>query len=160
MSDLKRLTEDAMTRAARRAVGDLLSSDAATKPTPEDAPRSNARRWKIGLVLGLGLLVVLGLLGLALSYWLWFLGAGLLGLGGLYGWWRLRRRFAGRKEKRTAIEPVAPRVERILVAPIAPVAERPRVESDADARALEEDGATRAQAIEEELAAMKARLGR
>jgi hypothetical protein len=172
MSDLKRLTKDATTKAAisvgreaaRCAVGDLLSSEGESKATTEDTSRSRARRWKVGLVVGLGLLVVLGLVGLVLSYWLWFLGAGLLGLGGLFGWWRIRRRFTGKKEIGKATEPVAAKVERVRVAPVEPVAALHRAESapgaHASEEASEENGAAQEQAIEEELAAMKARLGR
>src|SRR5436190_12003026 len=101
MADRKNLGEDAATvallaagkDAAKRAALDLLSTDEerAAKQA-EDARASKQRRWKL---LGGGVLVlcvIIGVIGMLVSYWQWFLLAGVLGLGGMFGWWRLRKR--------------------------------------------------------------------
>ena len=165
MADRKNLGEDAATAAllaagkdaAKRAALDLLSTDEerAAKQA-EDARASKQRRWKL---IGGGVLVlcvIIGVIGMLVSYWQWFLLAGVLGLGGMFGWWRLRKRLGARRTK----QPEPARVEK--------TAEQPREKREARPRQVEEDDAARAlaeaeaetQSVEEELASMKARLDR
>lgn len=165
MSELDRLTEEATTKAAiavgrdaaKRAVDKLLSGEdgaASTEGAPAD-PKS--RRWKIIAAVVLGLCLLVGFVGLLLNYWVYFLAAGLLGIGGLVGWSRLQKRIAARKianEKTPTAKEHAPSIEAVRVRhdalPAAPAA----------AEALEEAHAMREQEVDDELAAMKARLKR
>ncbi len=176
MGDLKEIVDGVATKAAiaagkdaaKRAAKELLSSDEdIAAKEPERDEQRKGRRTKL-LVYGvLGLFLVVGVIGLLLSYWQWFLLAGLAGLGGLYGWWRLRKRLAARKEaadeasraaqaaeaeatRRAALE----ETERARVASAKQLAEA-RAE---EARAALEARAADEQAVEDELAAMKARL--
>lgn len=167
--------KDAATRAARGLLGD----DDAGKT---DAT-SKARKWKLIAGAVLALCVVLGLIGLVLNYWLWFLAAGVIGLAGLFGYWRLRAKLAARREAKglpeTAVdasaakamasaESVAKPAARRVDAEGAADAERRaeaarearRLEAERDARARAEAEATREQEVDDELAAMKARLGK
>lgn len=173
MADLKKAADDAATRAmiaagkdaAKRAVEDLLTSDEerAAKQA-EQAPTSKARLWKIIGIGVLSLLVVVGVVGMLLTYWHWFLLAGVLGLGGLYGWSRLKKRLSAGKEPK---EVEAKQVEAAR-APVATAAEGLRIKEEAprdeaeerarNARALAEARAAQEQEVDEELAAMKARL--
>ena len=165
MGDLKKVADDVTTKAAlaagkdaaRRAVDDLLLSDEEkAQKEAERAAASKSRRTKI-LVYGVvGLLIVLGVVGLVVSYWHWFLLAGLVGLLALYGRHRLRKRLAARKESKTSLE--AKRDDE----PTRKLPERAvRLEGDppADTDATRERAhAIEEQAIEDELAELKARL--
>jgi hypothetical protein len=165
MADLKKLAEDATTKAmiaagkdaARRAANDLLASEEAGEAkATADAGAKKSRRTKLIVFAVLGLFVLVGLVGLLLSYWQWFLLAGIVGIGGLYGYLRLRGRRAKAKEEEAA------RVEAARQAEETKTKERLRVaDADArerDARALAEARAAEAQAVEDELAALKARI--
>jgi hypothetical protein len=172
MTDLKKLADDATTKAviavgrdaAKRAVDGLLSGDDASVPEPEKAEASKSKRWKLIAMGVLGLFLVVGLIGLLLSYWYWFLGAGVLGVAGLIGYSRLRSRIAKRSLPKEAAkdEDVAAPPVRISKAadpePVRPSAEERRAEVESRARALAEAQAVREQEVDEELAAMKARL--
>lgn len=167
--------KDAAAKAARGLLGDEAKDEAGRR----------ARTWKIVAGLVLALCVVLGLIGLVLNYWLWFLAAGVLGLAGLFGYWRLRAKLAARREAKGlsagAIEasaaavkvvegaervakPAARRVDAEGAADAALRAEAARearrLETERDARARAEAEATREQEVDDELAAMKARLGK
>jgi hypothetical protein len=168
---------DAASRAARQLIGDdeADASEATTK----------SRKWKIIAAVVLALCLVLGLIGLVLNYWLWFLAAGVLGLAGLFGYWRLRAKLAARREAKgipeaaveasagaaramASAEGVAKPAARRVDAEGAAEAERRaeaarearRLEAERDARARAEAEATREQEVDDELAAMKARLGK
>ncbi len=165
LSDLDRLREEAATKAAlavgrdaaKRAVDQLLSGEDSAVSTEDAAADSKSRRWKIIASVVLGVCLLVGVLGLLLNYWLYFLAAGLLGVGGLIGWSRLKKRVGARKiandtktsakERTPLIEPVRVRLEAPPAAPAAP-------------DALEEAHAMREQEVDDELAAMKARLKR
>jgi hypothetical protein len=166
--------KDAASRAARGLLGDA------------DADRSEAssssRKWKLIAGAVLALCVVLGLIGLVLNYWLWFLAAGVFGLAGLFGYWRLRSRLAARREARGLAQPgVVATTKAVASAELAakgplgraePVddadtrsraqAEREarRIEAKRDARARAEAEAVKEQEVDEELAELKARLGK
>jgi hypothetical protein len=194
MSDLDRLTKDAATQAAlavgkdaaKRAMRDLLSDGEQPASSPTDrgsekdkAAASKSRRWKIVAVAVLGLFLFVGLIGLVLNYWAYFLGAGVLGLGGLVAWWWFRRRLAASKTEaqpelkasasakteaadasrakvRVSDEPAADD-EAAAEARRAVLAAR-REELTLRAKALAEARAQQEQEVDEELAAMKARL--
>ncbi len=172
MTDLKRLADDPTTQAAiavgrdaaKRAVDELLSGDDASVPQTEKAEASKSRRWKLIAMGVLGLFLVVGLIGLLLSYWYWFLGAGVLGVAGLVGYSRLKSRIAKRslpkeEPKVEAIAAPSVRVSKVADAEPAPSsAEARRAEVESRARALAEAQAVREQEVDEELAAMKARL--
>ncbi len=154
-------------RAAERAIDDLLSTDdERAEREKARAAASTSRRNKLILYGVIGLLLVVGVIGMVLNYWHWFILAGLLGLAGLYLW----RRFA----KRQKAAPDAP-AETVRIAEPAPppaqtaaddaAAERARLlemkrERERDARARAEAAAVEQQEIDDELAAMKARLGK
>jgi Flp pilus assembly protein TadB len=121
--------------AARRALDDLVSSD---EGRAERAVDSKRRRRKLIAYAIVGLLLVLGILGLVVSYWQWFILAGVVGLVGIYGWYLLRKR-------------LRPKPDRKLLP--APKAQLPPAEPARD-RALSADR----QDVEAELAALKARL--
>jgi hypothetical protein len=110
MANPKKLAEEAMAKAmlsagkdaAKKAAFDLLSTDeerAAVEAEGEEKAAAVKKRRVKWIVLGvLGLCVVIGVLGLMMSYWHYFLAAGLLGLAAFYGRWRWRRSRAA-KEK-------------------------------------------------------------
>lgn len=167
MADRNKLAEDAATQAllaagkdaAKRAAFDLLSSDEdRAAAEAERARASKQRRWKLIAGAVLALFVVIGVVGMLVSYWPWFLLAGVLGFAGMFGWWRVKRRLAARRSK----EP-----ERIEVAPSA---NEPRASAEAlrreaesrqrEARAVAEAEASDEQAVEDELEALKARVKR
>lgn len=110
------------------------------------------------ILLGLlGLFLVIGVVGLALTYWPYFLIAGLLGLAGLYGRWRWRRRKTeGEEPKKEAQKPTRSRIE----GEPAEQATRPvdAGEQARQRRARAEAAAAEEAALDEELAAMKARI--
>ncbi|MEM1033366.1 MAG: hypothetical protein AAGN82_23735 [Myxococcota bacterium] len=170
--------------AARRAVEDLLLSDdeKAARAQAELATRKR-RRQKLLLYGVIGILLVVGVLGFLVSYWPYFLLAGGLGVAGLYGRHRWRQRKEARAlassdetEKTTAaVTEDEGAARRIDVTPPRPKSTRPEAKSKAtvrgdgdpgpsasteaaDATARAEAAALEAQEIEDELAAMKARL--
>ena len=176
MSDLDRLTREATTKAvigvgrdaAKRAADKLLADEDAVASDGKPAD-SKSRRWKLIALVVLGLFLLVGLVGLLLNYWFYFLAAGLLGVGGLVGWSRLKKRIGARKPSKDRKEIAeedspAPESVRIRLAPrdAAPAAPstRTRADADADAQALAEARATREHEVDDELAAMKARLKR
>lgn len=172
MSDLERLADEAATKAAlsvgrdaaKRAVHQLLDGDASASEAPKSgAPK--ARRWKLLAGVLLGLCLFVGVVGMVLNYWVWFLGAGVLGFAGLYGWWKLRARLGAAKlsappEAKATALPTRSRGVRVATDPetTAPTPAERRAEVEARARALAEARATEEQQVEDELAALKARI--
>jgi hypothetical protein len=173
MSDLDRLTREATTKAvvavgrdaAKRAADKLLSDEDASEGEVTD---SKSRRWKLIALVVLGLFLLVGFVGLLLNYWFYFLAAGVLGVGGLVGWSRLKKRRGARKptkdKKEIAKEGSAPESVRVRLAAreAAPAAAdgASRAEADVDAQASAEARAIREHEVDDELAAMKARLKR
>jgi hypothetical protein len=165
MADRNKLVEDAATealiaagkRGVKRAALELLSTDEerAAKQA-EDARASKQRRWKLIAGGVLVLCVLIGLVGMLVSYWPWFLLFGILGSAGLVGWWRVKRRLAARRGKAPERIEVARKVAepRASVEPRGSEAE----ELERDARAIAEDAATQEQSVEDELEVLKARL--
>ncbi|MDB4998122.1 MAG: hypothetical protein JWM74_5554, partial [Myxococcaceae bacterium] len=95
--------------------------------------------------------------------------AGVLGVGGLLGWSRLKKRIGARKPSKDRREiaeedSAAPESVRVRLASREVAASTPktatRADADADAQALAEARATREHEVDDELAAMKARLKR
>jgi hypothetical protein len=176
MSDLDKLTREATTKAviavgrdaAKRATDKLLDDDDAPGED-ENAGSKPRRRWKLIALVVLGLFLLVGLIGLLLNYWFYFLAAGVLGVGGLVGWSRLKKRIGARKpskdrkeiakEDSPAPESVRVRLASREAAPTAPKTAT-RADADAEAQALAEARATREHEVDDELAAMKARLKR
>lgn len=152
MGDLKRASEELTARAAfsaakqaaERALEDALSSDEErAQRKAEQAALAKRKRTKL-IVLGVvGFLLVLGVIGMVLSYWHWFLLLGLVGLLALYGRHRWRARRAEKQETAAEVSTKPSAVE-----PPARVARRAAPEPP------EDDG----QAIEDELARLKSRL--
>lgn len=174
MADLDKLSDEltskaaaaAGRRAAKRAIDDLLSTDEdRAEREAERATTSKSRRNKLILYGVIGLLLVVGTIGMVLNYWHWFILAGLFGVAGLYAWRAISKRRAA-KSVPEAVRVEAPPAE-------APVAEA-KVEEDVEAkrermlamqREREREASARAEAdaveqqeIDDELAAMKARL--
>jgi hypothetical protein len=160
--------KDAASRAARRLVGD--------DEADESEGTSKARKWKLIAALVLALCLVLGLIGLVLNYWLWFLAAGVLGLAGLFGYWRLRSRLEARREAKglgqatvEAKVAVEAKPARLRAEPVDEAESQRRAQAEREARRLdvERDARARAEAeaakeqeVDEELAELKARLGK
>jgi hypothetical protein len=179
VSDLRRTSDELATKAALaagrdaagRAMDDLLSTDEekAEKAATRDHA-SKSRRTKLIAYAVVGLLLVLGIVGFVLSYWQWFLLLGLAGVVGVVGWHRLRKRLkAGKGEPLAAMGSNEGRgvktqaaSEALLGAPRQPArmqAARGRQARD-DARVRDELRTAEEEAVEEELAAMKARLNK
>ncbi len=167
MADLKKLAEDATTNAvlaagkdaAKRAARDLLGEDEEAESKEAEKPEaSKNRRTKLIVLAVLTLFVVIGVLGLLMSYWHWFLLAGLLGLGGFYARWRWRRRKAAKLEQKETPE------VKTRVAEIEPAQEESgRSEAEMlarDAHARAEALAAEEAALDDELASLKARLNK
>jgi hypothetical protein len=163
MVDLKKATDelttkaafDAAKNAAERALNDALSSDEerAQRKAEEEALAKRKRKKLLALTI-VGLLVVLGLIGMVLSYWQWFLLAGLLGLAALYGRHRWRRRRAEKKDR--AAEKLEQPSERPTAKDRKELPAPPtRVASPAPTASPEP-----VENVEDELAALKARLGK
>lgn len=159
--------DDAATRAllaagkdaAKRAAFDLLSSDDEREAAEAERARtSKNRRWKLIAGGVLALFVVIGVVGMLVSYWPWFLLAGVLGFAGLFGWWRVKRRLAARGSKEPERIEVAPRAKEPSAN--ADAVRRQAEERERDAKALAEARATDEQAVEDELEALKARVNR
>lgn len=193
MVDPRSIADEAAARAAlaagkgvaKRALEDLLSSDEdrAAKEA-ERAAVAKRRRTKLYVYGVIGALLVVGLVGMVIGYWQYFLLLGLLGVGGIYGRYRLRAwqkarakakgdassapstalveetaRAEPRRERATAPteDEAQPELEADLVSREAARREaRALEEAQREARALEEARAERE--IDEELSAMKARL--
>ena len=176
MADFKRLAEDATTRAAlaagkdaaKRALDDIILSDEEkAKRETEQAEVQKSRRWKYIALGVLGLCLVVGVVGLVLSYWQYFLLAGVLGAGAVYGWWRFRKSRAAAKtakaDAETASIPAKEKAEPVRVV------EEPEVDLAAQRAAAAQEARERAEVqrearaeaerqIDDELAQMKARL--
>ena len=134
--------------AARRAVDGLLTSDEDPREKPAN---SKSRRNKLIVYGILALLVLIGIAGMMLRFWPWFLLLGVIGFVGLYGWSRLRKRFA--RKAANAADTVTAKAEPTLRVEAARIdAEEREAQARAEASALAESE------IEDELAAMKARL--
>jgi hypothetical protein len=185
LADLEDLKKELASRAAlvagkdaaKRFAEDLLTSDE-EKKAKEAASKS--RRTKYLAYGVVGLLLVLGAVGLVLSYWQYFLLAGLLGVAGLYGYFRLRGRLGTSKAEletkelrvgEQAPKALAPKQSLTREARDAEIARAALAEEEAhlaELRAREEAAKMRAlreeqrradeQAIDDELSAMKARL--
>jgi hypothetical protein len=136
--------------AAKRAMSDLLLTDEEREARDaEEAAAAKKKRTK-RIVFGvLGLFLVIGVVGLMLAYWQYFLLAGVLGFAGWFGIRRLRNR-------REPAEAPVKKAARVEVEPKANALED-RAER---LRALEEERVRVAQETEEELAALKARLSK
>jgi Flp pilus assembly protein TadB len=154
MGDLKKAASEmsgkaafaAAKNAAQRAVEDaLLTEDERARRKAERTERAKKKRAK-WIVLGVvALAVLLGVIGMALSYWKWFVLAGLGALVALYGRHRWRRyRVAARRPR--AIEASRLDAGRAEI--------EARVESPvAQPRSTEPDTS-----VDDELAALKARV--
>ena len=151
MNDLKKAANELSAKAAfsaakdaaQRAIDDVLSTEeerAQRKAERAELARKKRNKWiALGVV---GLLLLLGVLGLALHFWHWFLLAGIVALAALYGRHRWRR---SRKARGTA---AAPRVVETRV-----------VSEQRDAPpAVQPSTAEPDTSIEDELAALKARV--
>jgi hypothetical protein len=168
VTDFNKLAQDATARAAlaagkdaaKRAVDDLLSDGKTGEENAQSAAAKKAKRWRLIAISVLGAFVVIGLVGLLLNYWYWFLAIGLLGIAGLYARHRLRRRLAEKAPATTAQS--APtdqkRIAPKLVSEQLRPSEETRSEVAARSRAQAEARALAEQEVDEELAAMKARL--
>ena len=159
MADTNKLLDDATANAlltagkhaAERAARDLLSTDEERAARQaEEARATKKRRWKLVAMGVLGLCVVIGVIGMLLSYWHWFLLLGLAGIASLLGWRWLGRRMAARKE-RAAKRIAPPSSELAQKAIAAPPEARKATDALAEAELSEEE-------VEEELAALKARV--
>lgn len=184
VSDFKKLTDDLTSRAAlaagkdaaQRAVGDLLLSEEEKAAREEKrAAESKSRRKKYILYGVVGLLLIVGLIGFLVSYWPYFMLAGLVGAAGLYG----RYRWQQRKAAVVAEAPKAP--AKVVESPQRRIEaeDEGEIESEGEAqaaaeaarrtaaaraaeqaRAQAEAAALEEQEIDDELAAMKARIGK
>lgn len=177
MADLDKLTDELAGKAAlatgmkvaKRALSDALLSDeerAARDAEEAKAKKGQQTKWIVYGVIGL--LLVVGLIGLAVAYWYWFLLAGLAALGVLYG----RHRWRKRREARGEIAPAtdedaelreeielprtSSRREAVRSAPASSRAEP--AEPPAPRKPTAEEAEAEAEAVDAELAAMKARL--
>lgn len=141
--------------AAKRAVDGLLSSDEERAGEEAERPgKSKSRRNKLIAYGVVALLVLVGIAGLMLRFWPWFLLLGIVGFVGLYGWSRIRKRFSAKKaEPALRVEESAVAQNQIPAARIDAEEARAR-----EAQAREEARAIEESEIEDELAAMKARL--
>jgi Flp pilus assembly protein TadB len=145
MTDLDDAAQKLATKATLRAARDaaskaledaLLTDEERAQRKVADAAAAKRKRQKVIVFSVVGLLLVLGIVGLVISYWHWFLLAGLVGLVALYGRYRWRKR---RGEK--------PNPPRKVASPVARVAiESAAIADDTD--------------VEDELRALKARVKR
>jgi hypothetical protein len=151
------LTAKAAFSAAKNALDgaltDALASDEErAQRKAEQAALAKRKRTKLIALIVVGLLLTLGLIGMVLSYWQWFILLGLLGLAALYGRhrWRQRRRARAADEVKAIRSPEVPR-------PSEGVRPRPP-EVAAPTQPATESSAEVERAIEDELAALKARV--
>jgi nitrate reductase NapE component len=150
--------------AAKRAVDQLLSGDDKIAVKEEKPEEAKSRRWKTIALVVLGLFLVVGVVGLLLHYWMYFLLAGALGVAGLIGWSRLRKpRSAAEPLKESEKEHALPVEKARVSAKVDPEVAalslaKKRAEAELKAQELVEAEATREHELDEELAAMKARL--
>ena len=164
MADPKKLLEDATARAvvaagrdaAKQAALDLLATDEEREAAQaEQARASKKRRNKLILFGVLGLFVLIGVIGMLVSYWHWFLLAGLGGIAGLVGYrWLQHKRRAAKRAAPARVETAPAKAERKAAERVETPEPKARVAADdalAEAEASEE-------AVEEELAALKARI--
>ncbi len=154
MNDLKKAANELGAKAAfaaarekaGRAIEDVLSTEEERdKRKAERAAAAKRKRTK-WLVLGvIGLLLLIGVVGMALRYWPYFLLLGIVALAALYG------RHRWRKSRSSAKQVEVARVEErpIEVAQRAPPPALAKPEVDA---AIDDAS------IDEELAALKARV--
>ena len=156
MVDLKKATDEltakaafeAAKNAATRAIEDATSTDEErAEREAERAALAKRKRTKLIALGAVGLLLALGVIGLVIGYWHWFLLAGLVGLVALYGRHRWRQRRSAKKGLEAEPPRAARRAPERLPAPAARVAPATKAASD------EPD-----ESIEDELAALKARL--
>ncbi len=152
MSDLKKAANELSAKAAfnaakdraERAIQDALSTEeerAQRKAEREALAKKKRTKW---IILGvIGLVLLIGIVGMALRYWHWFLFAGLVAVAALYGRYRWRKFRSAQKK-----EPVAPRVVETEV-----VEERREEPPLVQQTSTEPDTS-----IEDELAALKARV--
>jgi len=183
VSDLKdeiaaRAVVSAGKEAAKRALDEILPPEKDAAGSEEKGKESSSRRWWIIAGVIAAVLIVVGVIGLVLTYWKWFLLAGVLGLGALYGYYRARSRLRDRKKQpKQAAEAQKVRVETTsktserseedraatdLAAKerAADIARLRELEAQRDAAAEREARAAREREVEDELAAMKARIKR
>jgi len=175
MADLKKIADDLTTKAAleagkgaaKRAIEDLLSSDSSSseeeraKKDAEEAALAKRKRTKYIAFGVVGLLLALGVIGMVVSYWQWFFLFGLMGLAALYGRYRWRKRRAGKDEEEAEEKVAAKKVEpesKVLRIDDGEARRNASEDRARDARAMQEARAEEEQAIDDELAAMKARL--
>jgi hypothetical protein len=155
--------------AAKRKLDEVLGDEAPEKDAPKDEKSSKSRRWKIAIIAVLVLALGIGLVGLMISYWQWFLAAGVVGLAALYGYYRWRRRKRDTETEAEAEAParaakeepkarVAPLEDQDEVALRALEREKAARERARQAEAAREARAQMEQEVDDELAAMKARL--
>lgn len=173
MADLDKLTDELTGKAARaagmsvakRALQDALLTDDEREARDGDlASAKKSRRTKTIVYAAIGLLLFIGVIGLALSYWHWFLLAGVAGAAGLYVRSRLRKRRTPRggdaelvESETSAVEAAAARRERAR-STAAQAAAQVEPEAPAPRRPTAEEAEADAEAVDAELAAMKARL--
>lgn len=91
--------------AAERVLEESLMSDEEleAKRAQDEALAKRKRQKTLALVV-IGALIVLGVVGMVLAYWHWFLLAGLLGLAALYARHRWRTRSKGTPAPKTRVE--------------------------------------------------------
>lgn len=129
--------------AVKSALSDAMSSEAEREQRKaEEAAQAKRKRRKLIAFGVVGLLLALGVVGLVVSYWQWFLLLGLVGLAALYG----RHRWRKRREAKRSEAPARP--AQALRVPAKP-AELP-----------EPAIAPPEESVEDELAALKARVGK
>ncbi len=135
--------------AARGAARDLVAGD----------PPRKARARKLLAFFVVGLCLLLGLVGLVVHYWVWFLGLGLVGVAGIVGYARARAALAARRNRESTPRHTPSVTSAARLAPASPNA--PTVPVDAPNEAARAAGCAEAEAlaVEEELAALKARVG-
>lgn len=147
--------------AAKRALQDaLLTEDERAAREAELARTKKSGRTKLIAYAVIGLMLVIGAIGLALSYWHWFLLAGLASAAALYARSRLRKRREPRAEVAVPVEReviAAPdSVPRVLARREPPTKLATELPTPRPPPA--EDAEVEAEAVDAELAAMKARL--
>lgn len=166
MSDRKKLGDDPTVRAAlaagknaaRRVYEDLTLTD--DEKAAREVERARARRvlkWKLAIGAVVAVVVVATIVALLAKIWLWLLGLVFIGAIAAALWFWVRPKLAGPAKERPVAQLPAPRDDE------AAAEEAARVEAaqarEAASRAREEEAAriAREKAIDDELAALKAR---